>query len=66
MKRLCEAADIDIDGEYLKPHGGQRGLESDLYGQELLRHESIETTHQSDREQNVVEQRERLKKILNE
>lgn len=53
MKRLCEAADIDIDGEYLKPHDGRRGLGNDLYAQdaelaqELLRHESIETTHES-------------------
>lgn len=31
MNRLCEAADVDIDGEYLKPHGGRRGLGSDLY-----------------------------------
>jgi integrase len=70
MKRLCEAADIDIDGEYLKPHGGRRGLGSDLYAQdaelaqELLRHESIETTHESYREQNVIEQRERLEQAL--
>lgn len=60
MKRLCDAADVDIDGEYFNPHGGWRGLGSDLYAQdaklaqELLRHESIETTHQSYREQNVV------------
>jgi integrase len=72
MKRLCDAADVDIDGEYLKPHGGRRGLGSDLYArdaelaQELLRHESIETTHQSYREQNVVERRKRLEDILGE
>ena len=72
MKRLCDAADIDIDGEYLKPHGGRRGLGSDLYAQdaelaqELLRHESIETTHESYREQNVVERRERLEQVLGE
>jgi len=72
MKRLCDAADIDIEGEYLKPHGGRRGLGSDLYArdaelaQELLRHESIETTHQSYREQNVVERRKRLEDILGE
>ena len=72
MKRLCDAAGVDIDGEYLKPHGGRRGLGSDLYArdaelaQELLRHESIETTHQSYREQNVVERRKRLEDILGE
>jgi hypothetical protein len=70
MKRLCDAADLDIDGEYLKPHGGRRGLGSDLYAQdaelaqELLRHESIETTHESYREQNVAERRERLERAL--
>ena len=70
MKRLCDAADVDIDGEYLKPHGGRRGLGSDLYArdaelaQELLRHESIETTHESYREQNVIERRERLEQAL--
>ena len=26
MKRLSEAAGLDIDGEYLKPHGARRGL----------------------------------------
>lgn len=72
MKRLCNAAELDIDGEYLKPHGGRRGLGSDLYAQdaelaqELLRHESIETTHQSYREQNVIERRDRLEQALDE
>jgi len=72
MKRLCESADVDIDGEYLKPHGGRRGLGSDLYAQdaelaqETLRHESIETTHESYREQNVIERRERLEQALEE
>ena len=72
MKRLCDAADLGIDGEYLKPHGGRRGLGSDLYAQdaelaqELLRHESIETTHESYRKQNVAERRERLERALDE
>lgn len=72
MKRLCESAEIHIDGEYLKPHGGRRGFGSDLYArdaelaQEALRHESIETTHESYREQNVLERRERLKQVLAE
>jgi site-specific recombinase XerC len=53
MKRLCNTADIDINGEYLKPHGGRRGLGHILYqeqaelAQSALRHESIETTHQA-------------------
>jgi integrase len=72
MKRLCDVAELDIDGEYLKPHGGRRGLGSDLYArdaelaQELLRHESIETTHESYREQNILEQRDSLERALNE
>lgn len=54
MKRLCEDANIDIDGEYLKPHGGRRGLGHELYAsghseyaQQALRHKSIETTHEA-------------------
>lgn len=54
MQRLCEAAEIDIDGEYLKPHGGRRGLGHKLYAsgeavtaQKALRHQSIKTTHDS-------------------
>ncbi len=72
MKRLCDTADVDIDGEYLKPHGGRRGLGSDLYArdaelaQELLRHESSETTHESYQEQNVIERRDRLERALDE
>ena len=72
MKRLCESASVEINGEYLKPHGGRRGLGSDLYAQdaelaqETLRHESIETTHESYREQNVIERRERLEQALEE
>ncbi|WP_370515727.1 tyrosine-type recombinase/integrase [Halapricum sp. CBA1109] len=71
MQRLCECADLDIDGEYLKPHGGRRGIGSQLYAQdaelaqELLRHESIETTHEAYREQNVIERRDRLEEVLN-
>jgi steroid delta-isomerase-like uncharacterized protein len=31
MKRLCDEADLDVDGEYLKPHGARRGLGDELY-----------------------------------
>jgi len=51
MKRLCEDADIDIDGEYLKPHGGRRGAGETLYreldaaaAQRALRHKDPATT----------------------
>ncbi|WP_459890815.1 tyrosine-type recombinase/integrase [Halostagnicola bangensis] len=54
MKRLCEEANLEIDGEYLKPHGGRRGLGHELYAsgnselaQSALRHKSIETTHEA-------------------
>ncbi|WP_435362369.1 tyrosine-type recombinase/integrase [Haloarchaeobius sp. DFWS5] len=72
MQRLCEEASIEIDGEYLKPHGGRRGLGSELYAvdaelaQETLRHESIETTHESYRKQSVAERKKRLEDILDE
>lgn len=54
MQRLCETADIAVDGDYLKPHGARRGLGHELYAkghaelaQAALRHASIETTHES-------------------
>ena len=54
MKRLCEEAGVDVDGDYLKPHGARRGLGHELYAnghaelaQSALRHASIETTHKS-------------------
>ena len=70
MRRLCESAGVDVDGEYLKPHGGRRALGDRLYAadaelaQETLRHESIETTHDAYREQNAVERRERIEDVL--
>ncbi|MFC6728558.1 tyrosine-type recombinase/integrase, partial [Natronoarchaeum mannanilyticum] len=72
MQRLCESAGVDVDGEYLKPHGGRRALGDRLYAadaelaQETLRHESIETTHDAYREQNAVERRERIEDVLDE
>lgn len=72
MRRLCSAAEIDIDGEYLKPHGGRRGLGNRLYeeqaelAQETLRHQSIETTHRAYREQQSEKRREKVDDVLNE
>ncbi|WP_135666702.1 tyrosine-type recombinase/integrase [Halorhabdus rudnickae] len=72
LKRLSEEADVNVDGEYLKPHGGRRGLGSELYAkdaeltQELLRHQSIETTHESYREERTKENRERVDQILSD
>lgn len=70
MKRLCESAGVHVDGEYLKPHGGRRGLGHQLYdasaelSQEVLRHRSIETTHRSYREARAEERRERIDEAL--
>lgn len=72
MKRISSDAGLEVEGEYLKPHGGRRGFGSELYAsdpelaQELLRHVSIETTHESYREKQVSEQRSRLEDILEE
>lgn len=53
LKRLCEAADIEIDGEYLKPHGARRGVGETIYrehgaaaAQRTLRHADPRTTSQ--------------------
>ncbi len=53
MKRLCEEAELEIEGEYLKPHGARRGLGDELYrtnptdAQVALRHSSIAITNES-------------------
>lgn len=70
MKTLCEGADVDIDGGYLKPHGGRRGLGNRLYeekaelAQKYLRHKSIRTTHDAYEDQRDAETRERAEDIL--
>ncbi|MFC4440321.1 MULTISPECIES: hypothetical protein [Natrialbaceae] len=53
MKRLCEDADLDVDGEYLKPHGARRGVGEAIYrehgaaaAQRVLRHADPRTTSQ--------------------
>lgn len=53
MQHLCDQAEIDVDGEYLKPHGARRGLGDTLYrrsaelAQSALRHSSVQTTHEA-------------------
>ena len=51
LKRICQEADLDIDGDYLKPHGGRRGAGETLYreldaaaAQRALRHNDPATT----------------------
>lgn len=52
MKQLSEEADLNVDGEYLKPHGARRGLGDQLYrenpalAQQALRHKDPQTTHE--------------------
>lgn len=70
MKRRCDTLNVDIDGEYLKPHGGRRGLGHELYAeqaelaQEMLRHENIGTTHESYREVRAEERKEEAEEVL--
>ncbi|WP_049972339.1 tyrosine-type recombinase/integrase [Haladaptatus cibarius] len=73
MKRLCEAAGLDIDGEYLKPHGARRGLGHQLYSeghaelaQSALRHASIATTHESYSNIRASETAERVDDVLDD
>lgn len=70
LERLCDAADVHVDGEYLKPHGARRGLGDLLYGesaelaQETLRHRSIETTHAAYRANRAADRRARIDRVL--
>lgn len=73
MKRLCERAGLEIDGEYLKPHGARRGLGHELYAnghaelaQSALRHASIETTHESYSDIQAAETAQRVDDLLGE
>jgi site-specific recombinase XerC len=70
MQSRCEQAGVDVDGEYLKPHGGRRGLGHELYSeqaelaQEVLRHESVTTTHESYRDVQAEQLREDAEAVL--
>ncbi|MDL0145139.1 tyrosine-type recombinase/integrase [Halobacterium salinarum] len=73
MKRLCEDADLDVDGDYLKPHGARRGLGHELYAsghaelaQSALRHASIETTHESYSDIQAAETAQEVDDLLGE
>ncbi|WP_331232417.1 tyrosine-type recombinase/integrase [Natronorarus salvus] len=73
MKRLCKDAGIDVDGEYLKPHGARRGLGHELYAsghaelaQSALRHASIETTHESYSDIQAAETAQQVDDLLSE
>ncbi|XVH33765.1 tyrosine-type recombinase/integrase (plasmid) [Haloferacaceae archaeon DSL9] len=73
MKRLCDDADLDVDGDYLKPHGARRGLGHELYAsghaelaQSALRHASIETTHESYSDIQAAETAKQVDDLLRE
>jgi len=51
LKRLCSEADLDVDGDYLKPHGARRSIGELMYrergaaaAQRTLRHADPRTT----------------------
>ncbi|MXR40644.1 tyrosine-type recombinase/integrase [Halobaculum sp. WSA2] len=64
LERLSAESGVTEDGEALLPHGARRGLGDELYdtsaelAQEVLRHQSVETTHASYRDDDVERLRE--------
>lgn len=70
LRRLSEESGVTEDGEHLKPHGARRGLGDALYdesaelAQEMLRHQSIETTHGAYRERDTERTRTAAEKAL--
>jgi len=72
VKKRSKEAEVSIDGEYLKPHGARRGLGDQLYqenpvlAQKVLRHNSIETTHESYSDRRAERTREEMDDILAE
>jgi len=69
LRDLCEWSDYEFESPLL-PHGARRGLGSELYeenaelAQEMLRHQSIETTHDAYREEQQVTVREAAEDAL--
>jgi integrase len=77
MKRLCEAADIDVpmppEGPgYLQLHGARRGIGDTFYrmdrgtAQDLLRHQSLETTKDHYSHIDATEGAKRAGEMLNQ
>ena len=72
LKRLTEAAEIDVDEGYLQPHGARRGMIGEVYkrdrgeAQDLGRHKSMETTREAYSHLDAEEQRERLDELVEE
>jgi len=70
LKRLCDAAEVEVES-YLKPHGGRRAAGHALYqqasaedAQELLRHQSVETTHRAYTDERTAETRDVLDEVF--
>lgn len=75
VKRHSKAAGLpgdDSDDEYLRLHGARRGLGNELYAkdaelsQDILRHKSIETTHESYREEQIAQRAAEAEEVLSE
>ena len=70
LKRLSTESGITQDGEPLLPHGARRGLGDELYdtsaelAQEVLQHQSVETTHASYRDDDIERLREAAEDAL--
>jgi integrase len=66
MRRLTEAADIDVEEGYLQLHGGRRGLGDLLYrqdrghAQDILRHDDLSTTQAAYQHIDAEERRHQL------
>jgi integrase len=72
VQRLCNEADVEIDGEPLKLHGARRGLGHELYqkghaelAQSALRHSSIDVTHESYSDIQASETADKVGDVLN-
>ncbi|MFC6942855.1 tyrosine-type recombinase/integrase [Salinirubellus sp. GCM10025818] len=72
LKRLTEAAEVDVDEGYLQPHGARRGMIGEVYkrdrgeAQDLGRHKSMETTREAYSHLDAEEQRKRLDDLVEE
>ena len=72
MQTLCEDADVEIDGEYLKLHGARRGIGDEVFrkdrglAQDLLRHKSLSTTKEAYSHIAAEERGEQVSDLLDE
>ena len=70
VQKMCEAADIQVNGEYLKLHGARRGIGHKLFeidraeAQDLLGHQNPETTKRAYSDRVAEERSERVSELL--